>query len=48
MSDNVLPMLSSKSFMTSCLMFKSSSHLEFIFVHGVRMCSDFVALEAAA
>ena len=47
MSDHVLPMLPSKSFMRSCLVFKSSSHLEFVFVHGVRMCPNFIALEAA-
>ena len=39
MSENVLPMLSSKSFMESSLIFKSLSHFEFIFVYGVRMCS---------
>ena len=32
MSQNVLPMLSSRSFMVSCLMFKSLRHFEFIFV----------------
>ena len=41
MSENVLPMLSSRSFMVSCLVFKSLSHSEFIFVHGVRVCSTF-------
>ena len=25
-----------------CLMFKSLSHFEFIFVHGVRVCSNFL------
>ena len=38
MSENVLPMFSSRSFMVSCLMFKSLSHFEFIFVYGVREC----------
>ena len=33
--------------MVSCLMFKSLSHSEFIFVHGVRMCSNFTDLHAA-
>ena len=46
MSDNVLPMLSSRSFMVSCLVFKSLSHFEFIFVHGVRVCSNFTDLHA--
>ena len=31
---------------TSCLMFKSLSHFEFIFVHGVRVCSSFIDLHA--
>ena len=46
MSENVLLMLSS-SFMVSCLMFKSLSHFEFIFVHGVRVYSEFIDLHAA-
>ena len=45
-SENVLPMLSS-SFMVVCLMFKSLSHFEFIFVHDVRVCSNFIDLHAA-
>ena len=28
-------------------MFKSLSHFEFIFVHGVRVCSNFIDLHAA-
>ena len=36
-SDNVLSMFSSKSFMVLCLMFKSLSHFEFNFVY-VRAC----------
>ena len=35
MSENVLPVFSSRSFMVSCLTFKSLSHFEFIFVCGV-------------
>ena len=35
MPENVLPMLSSRSFMVSCLIFKFLSHFEFIFVYGV-------------
>ena len=31
MSENVLPLFSSRSLMVSCLIFKSSSHSEFIF-----------------
>ena len=47
MSENVLLTLSSMSFMMSCLICKSLSHLEFIFVHGVRVCSSFIDLPAA-
>ena len=39
--ENVLPVFSSRSFMVSCLMLKSLSHFEFIFVYGVRVCSNF-------
>ena len=39
-----LPMLSPKSFMVSCLRFRSLSHFEFIFVHGLRVCSNFIDL----
>ena len=31
----------------SCRIFKSLSNLEFIFVHGVRVCSSFIDLHAA-
>ena len=34
MSGNVLPMFSSRSWMVSCLIFKSLSHVEFIFLYG--------------
>ena len=47
MSENVLLMFSSRSFMVSCLIFKSSSHSEFIFVYGVRVCSNFTDLHVA-
>ena len=47
MSENVLRMISSRSFRVSCLMFKSLSHSEFIFVHGVRVCSNFIDLHVA-
>ena len=32
--------------MVSRFMFKSLSHFEFIFVHGVRVCSNFIGLHA--
>ena len=47
MSESVLPMFSSRRFMVSCLMLKSLSHFEFIFVHGVRVWSSFTDLHAA-
>ena len=47
MSENVLPMFSSRSLMVSCLMFKSLSYFEFIFVHGVRVFSSFIDLHEA-
>ena len=46
MSENVLPRFSS-SFMVSCLIFKSLSHFEFIFVYSVRECSNFIDLHEA-
>ena len=33
--------------MVSCLTFKSLSQFEFIFVHGMRVCSNFTDLHAA-
>ena len=47
MSENVLPLFSSRSLMVSCRIFKSFSHFEFILVHGVRVCSSFTDLHAA-
>ena len=40
-------MFSSKSFIVSNLIFRSLIHFEFIFVHGVRKCSNFVLLHVA-
>ena len=40
MSDSVLPMLSSRSFIVSGLTFRPLIHFEFIFVYGVRKCSS--------
>ena len=45
MSESVLPMFSSKSFIVSGLMFRSLIHSEFIFVYGVRKCSSFILLQ---
>ena len=46
MSENVLPMLSSRSLIVSYLIFKSFSHFEFILVYSVRVCSSFIDLHA--
>ena len=45
MSESVLPMFSSKSFIVSGLMFRSLIHFEFIFVYGVRKCSSCILLQ---
>ena len=42
MSESVLPMLSSKSFIVSGFTFRSLNHFEFIFVYGVRKCSSVI------
>ena len=47
MSENVLSMFFSKSFTLSCLIFRSLSHFEFIFVYGMRECSNFIDLHVA-
>ena len=39
MSESVLPMFSSRSFIVSGLTFKSLIHFDFIFVYGVKKCS---------
>ena len=45
MSESVLPMFSSRSFIVSGLMFRYLIHFEFIFVYGVRQCSSFILLQ---
>ena len=45
MSESVLPMFSSKSFIGSHLMFRSLIHFEFIFVYGFSKCSSFILLQ---
>lgn len=37
--ENILSRLSSGSFVVSCLIVKSWSHFEFVFVYGMRVCS---------
>ena len=46
-SKSVLPMFSSKSFIVSGLAFTSLILFEFIFVYGVRECSNFILLHVA-
>ena len=45
MSESVLPMFSSRSFIVSGLTFRSLIHFEFIFVYGVRKCSSFIVFQ---
>ena len=45
MSESVLPMFSSRSFIVSGLTFRSLIHFEFIFVYGVRKWSSFILLQ---
>ena len=47
MSKNDLAMFSSRSFILSSLTSKSLIHFEFIFVYGVRECSNFILLYVA-
>ena len=47
MSKSILPMFFSKIFIVSGLIFRSLIHFEFIFVYGVRKCSDFILLHVA-
>ena len=48
MSENILPIFSSRIFIVSCLIFKSLSHFEFTFVHDVRVCSNITSLHVVA
>ena len=45
MSESVLPMFSSRSFIVSGFTFRSLIYFEFIFVYGVRKCSSFILLQ---
>ena len=47
MSENALSVFSSRNFMVSCLIFKSLSHFQFIFVYGMKVYSNFIDLHAA-
>ena len=45
MSESVLPMFSSRSFIVYGLTFRPLIYFEFIFVYGVRKCSSFILLQ---
>ena len=45
MSESVLPMFSSRSFIVSGLTFRALIHFKFIFVYGVRKRSSFILLQ---
>ena len=47
MSENVLPIFSSRRFIVSSLIFRSLILFEFIFVYGIRQCSNFILLHVA-
>ena len=47
MSKSVLPVFSSKGFIVSGVIFRSLIHFEFIFLYGVRECSNFVLSHVA-
>nr|KAF6456815.1 hypothetical protein HJG63_011465 [Rousettus aegyptiacus] len=47
MSNSLLPMFSSRSFMVSGLTFKSLTYFEFIFVYGVKELSSFILLHVS-
>ena len=47
MSSSVLPMCSFKNCIVSGLTLTSLIHFEFIFVYGVRKCSNFILLHVA-
>uniref|UniRef100_A0A8D1PZS2 Uncharacterized protein n=1 Tax=Sus scrofa TaxID=9823 RepID=A0A8D1PZS2_PIG len=46
-SESVWPMFSSKSFIVFGLISRSLIHTEFIFVYGVRECSNFILIHVA-
>ena len=45
MSESILPMIFSTSYIVSDLMFRFLIHFEFISVYGVRKCSSFILLQ---
>ena len=47
MSKSILPIFSSKSFIEYGLTFMSLIYFEFIFVYGIKECSNFILLHVA-
>ena len=47
MSKSILPIFSPKSFIGFYFTFRSVPYFEFIFVYGVRKCSNFILLHLA-
>ena len=47
MSKSILPMFSSKCFIVFGFIFRSLIHFEFIFVYGVKECSNYILLHVA-
>ena len=45
MSESVLPMFSSRSFIVFGLTYRFLIHFEFIFVYDVKKCSSFILLQ---
>ena len=45
MSESVLPVFSSRSFIVSGLTFRFLIHFEFIFVYDIRKCPSFILLQ---
>ena len=47
MSEDILPMFSSRSFTVACLLFRSLSNFEFTSVYSERLCYNFIDLYGA-
>ena len=48
MLKSILPMFSSRSFIVFGFTFRSLIHFEFVFVYGIRKCSNFLLLQVDA
>ena len=47
MSKSILPKFSSRNLMVSCLTFRSLNKFVFIFVYGMKLCSNFIDFHVA-